>query len=404
MASRVRKTIFWTHLTLALGAGLVIALMAFTGAMLSFEPQLREWAERSTRAVIVSDPATRRPLAVDEILARVRESRPEQPLAAVVLHAGPSAVLVSSGREGGVHVDPYTGQVRALAGQGWRDFFGTVIDLHRALGAAGERRAVGRAFTGVANAVFLVLALSGLYLWWPARWTRRALRLSLWFRYGLRSKTRDWNWHNVIGFWSVPVLLVVTTSGMTLSYRWAGNLVFRIVGETPPEGPAGPPVEVPAPPPGTRRLPLQALVDATKQIAPDWRTITLRLRDPARGGGSRPSRPERGRGPTAIVISVKEVGAWPPFASTQLSFDPFTGRVLRQEAFASYSAGRRLRFWLRFLHTGEALGWPGQLAVGLVSLTAPLLVWTGFALAYRRLFRRRSVTTPTVPASDTATG
>jgi hypothetical protein len=40
---------------------------------------------------------------------------------------------------------------------------------------------------------------------------------------------------------------------------------------------------------------------------------------------------------------------------------------------------------IRFLHTGEALGLAGQTVAGLVSATRRILVWTGLALAYRRL-------------------
>jgi uncharacterized iron-regulated membrane protein len=60
---------------------------------------------------------------------------------------------------------------------------------------------------------------------------------------------------------------------------------------------------------------------------------------------------------------------------------------------------------LRFLHTGEALGVGGQTLAGIVSLTSTLMVWTGLALAWRRLVspllaRRRS--RKREPAADTA--
>jgi uncharacterized iron-regulated membrane protein len=86
-------------------------------------------------------------------------------------------------------------------------------------------------------------------------------------------------------------------------------------------------------------------------------------------------------------VLVKEEGAWPPFASVQLWADPFSGKVVREERFADFSPGRKVRTWLRFLHTGEALGWPGQLLAGAASLGAAVLVWTGLALALRRLLR-----------------
>ena len=83
-------------------------------------------------------------------------------------------------------------------------------------------------------------------------------------------------------------------------------------------------------------------------------------------------------------------GQWPVFASTQLSLDPFTGAVLRRETFKDFNLGRRVRSWTRFLHTGEALGALGKAVAGLASSGAVLLVWTGFALAWRRFFTRQT--------------
>jgi uncharacterized iron-regulated membrane protein len=67
--------------------------------------------------------------------------------------------------------------------------------------------------------------------------------------------------------------------------------------------------------------------------------------------------------------------------------------------FSSQTAGQKARSWIRFLHTGEALGLVGQTIAGLVSLTSVVMVWTGLALAYRRLLqplwrRRRATTAP----------
>jgi len=53
--------------------------------------------------------------------------------------------------------------------------------------------------------------------------------------------------------------------------------------------------------------------------------------------------------------------------------------------FSSQSTGQKARSWIRFLHTGEALGIVGQTIAGIVSFTSVLMVWTGLALAYRRL-------------------
>ena len=44
-----------------------------------------------------------------------------------------------------------------------------------------------------------------------------------------------------------------------------------------------------------------------------------------------------------------------------------------------------LRRYIRFLHSGEIYGIVGQTIAGLASLATLVLVWTGFALAWRRL-------------------
>jgi uncharacterized iron-regulated membrane protein len=70
--------------------------------------------------------------------------------------------------------------------------------------------------------------------------------------------------------------------------------------------------------------------------------------------------------------------------------NPFTGEFLSRETFADLTPARQIRSWTRFLHTGEAVGWIGQAVAGLASLGGCFLVYTGFALAWRRFFGKRT--------------
>ena len=54
------------------------------------------------------------------------------------------------------------------------------------------------------------------------------------FQFHLRGKARDWNWHNVIGFWSSGVLVVLTLTAAVMSYQWANNLLYTLTGNEPP--------------------------------------------------------------------------------------------------------------------------------------------------------------------------
>ena len=403
-----RNIIFWIHLIAGIATGLVIAIMSFTGVVIAFEKQLIEWAERDVRTVQPPSPDAPR-LPVEALVERVRAVRTDgQPSGVTVYPEPTSSVLVSIGRGSVTYVNPYTGEVLGNGATGLRGFLQWNVELHRWLAASGDNRAVGKAITGASNAVFLFLAISGLYLWWPRKWTLRAMRPSLWFRRGLKGKARDWNWHNVIGFWSLPVLIVLTASGMVISYKWASDLVYTAMGHEAParQGPPGSAtVKVPAPDVETPRKPMDVLIAEAQKTSPTWSSATVRL-----GGGARPggAPAQGGRGPEAkgerggkggadsvdaVTVSLREADAWPPFSSKQVSLNPFSGEVAKQETYADYNSGRKLRTWLRFLHTGEALGLMGQLVAAIASLGGVFLVYTGFALSWRRFFSRRRTNT-----------
>ncbi|WP_224249795.1 PepSY-associated TM helix domain-containing protein [Hyalangium gracile] len=430
MKSTFRTIIFWIHLVAGLVAGLVIAVMSITGALIAFEPQLLDQADREARQVRPATPDAPR-LPVDELVARVRAAKPEAQVSGVTVYSEPtSAVLVNTGRGSGVYVNPYTGEVREMGAQGLRAFLHQMEEWHRWLGAKDDNRAVGKAITGVSNAAFLLLAITGLYLWWPRKWTWKTVRPTFWFRRGLQGKARDFNWHNVTGFWFLPVIIVLTASGMVISYKWASDLVFKLTGNEPPatQGPiAQAPVQVPEPPAGASPLAMDALFAEARKQSAAWESISLRMGGGPRGNAQRGPQPggapggegaraggpgggegrgrpggneARGGGRQATTFSIKEQEAWPLFASAQVSLDPFTGQVLRRETFADYNSGRKIRTWLRFLHTGEALGWVGQLVAALASLGGGFLVWTGFSLSWRRFFRRGSRASASEPTAS----
>jgi len=391
----LRKVIFWLHLIAGVIAGVVILIMSVTGAALAFEKEIIAWAERDARQVAVPTAATAR-LSLDNLLAQAREKNSGGRPSGITLDADPNiALLVSFGRTNSFYVNPYTGEVREPGASGTRAFMQTMIEWHRYLGGQDDKRALGKAITGACNAAFLFLAVSGLYLWWPRQWTKSALRAIGVMSFKLRGKARDWNWHNAIGFWTAPVLIVLTATAMPISYRWAGDLIYKITGTTAPPQAAA--VEVPTPPAGTKQLSMGALFEAAQKEVPQWKQITMRAGGPGgRGAGgdasrtNEVSRAESRGGPQPVTLTVIEQRRWPLFATTQLTLDPFTGAVLRKEGYGDQNLGRQVRSWTRFLHTGEALGTVGKVVAGLASAAAALLVWTGFALAWRRFFPKQT--------------
>jgi uncharacterized iron-regulated membrane protein len=294
--------------------------------------------------------------------------------------------VVSFGRDGGaLFVDPYRGTV--LGGfSRVHDLLHEVVEWHRWLGS----REIGRPVTGAANLGFLGLVVLGVCLWWSRRWTRAAIRPVALFDSRLRGRARDFNWHSVIGIWCAPVLLVLTLTGLVMSYQWADDLLYRLSGSEPP-----PPAERPAltaargrgerPAEQRQTAGLDALWARAEREVPGWVAISLRV--PARSDG-------------LVVFVIQEPVGWHPAPRSQLTLDPVTAEIVRWEPFAVQSLGRRLRVWVRPLHTGEAGGLAGQSLALAASAGTAVLAWTGLALAWRRFrgWRRR------VDASEALTG
>ncbi|NKX63996.1 PepSY domain-containing protein [Labrenzia sp. 5N] len=373
-----KRIVFWAHLVVGVAFGLVILLMSATGVVLTYERQIISYME--SRAV--EKPADARLLSVDELATAVLANG-GQPGNSLVLprQDGAPATLSVSRRENHL-LNPYTGERIDNAAEGTKSFFGTVTALHRWFALTGENRSLGRAVTGAANLGFLFILVSGIYLWWPKKWTWRIVKLNLLFRRNLpTAKARDYNWHHVFGIWSLVPLFAVVVSGVVISYPWASNMVAAVFG---PVSPAAIGQAASEERQGQNRaqgeaVSLQAIADTLKQAEPDWQTLSVKLPN----------------GQAARVVMTVDTGNGTQLSrQTTYTVSRVSGEVLGVSGAEDQPAGRRARVFLRFLHTGEVYGFIGQTLAGLASLASVFLFYTGFALAYRRLiqplFRRRA--------------
>lgn len=385
---RVRTVLFWLHLGAGLVAGVVILVMSVTGAALALKPQILNAVEKDVR--FVAPPVAGSRLGVQTLLASVQRTRPDARPATVTLQSDPAAAAaVSLGRDATIYVDPYSGRVLGEGSPRAQRFFRTLEDWHRWLGVTGEQRASARAVTGASNLAFLMLAVTGPYLWLPRTWSWSNVRSVLWFRSSRGGRARDFNWHNVIGLWCAPILIVLTITGVVMSYPWANALLFRLAGSPPPVAGGGVGRAGQARGGEGRPAPLPENLDAiwsraTDQV-PTWRTITARI----------PARPN-----APVVFTISDGSSWNAFARSQLTVSAADATIAKWEPYDATTRGQKWRGWVRFGHTGELGGLAGQIIAGIACVGAAVLVWTGLALAFRRLIAWRRVTSrPNVQAA-----
>jgi uncharacterized iron-regulated membrane protein len=374
---KLRKIIFWLHLTAGVFAGIVVLIMSITGVALTYQKQMTEWADKAYWPPASSTNSGRLP--IESLVSTIVAARPDANPSAITFYsdrAAPAAVTIAQGRN--LYINPYTGEVGGEGSASIRSFFRFMTDWHRYVGAGAEDRAIGKAVTGACNLAFLFIVVSGFYLWWPRTWNLQAIRSVTWFKRGLTGKARDFNWHNTFGFWTALPLFFVVLSATVISYPFASNLVYRIAGVEPPRPAAR------ATPPGSQNqtaapsaglgssLDLAQLDDILVRVeeqVSEWRTINLRL---------------PGSDDSDVIFTVDRGWGGQPQLRSTIVFDKRTGALLRSQSFADQNRGQQARTWLRFVHTGEFYGLPGQTIAGIASLAGMFLVWTGLALVVRR--------------------
>jgi uncharacterized iron-regulated membrane protein len=150
---RVRKLLFWVHLSAGSIAGIVILIMSFTGLLLAYEHQVTSWVDHRHWGTVV--PQSQR-LPVGTLIADAQQKIADGP-SSITLRADRAVPAeVSFGRNRLVFIDPYTGMVLGEGSQQVRGFFLSVENWHRWLAVGDAHRGAGEAKAAVLNHSFVL--------------------------------------------------------------------------------------------------------------------------------------------------------------------------------------------------------------------------------------------------------
>jgi uncharacterized iron-regulated membrane protein len=278
---------------------------------------------------------------------------PGWPLSVEYFHPGPDRFRGTQ-----VLVDPVTAEVRTV--REWGDWLASFIyRLHQAL-ALGYS---GETVVAVAGVLMLVSLISGLVVWWPrpGGWRRafsprlRRGRVSLWL-----------DLHNRLGVYPCVALLVVTLTGVAMSWH---DEVHHLVEATLPTRPHAE-TALPNPVPRSEWLPLDALVERARARFPGGELQRIRF-------------PRQESGPLRIMLRQPyEVAR--TYGQTYVWLDPADGTILAAREPAGRPAGDALLGWIFPLHSGQAFALPGRLIVFATGLLPALLLVSGFIVWWRK--------------------
>ena len=362
---KIRKTLFWLHLILGCSAALFVFIMSITGVALTYERQMIKFAERVD--YIKPENEVSHPLSLDKLTAIAQRLPAKKTPAITLINEVGAPVIVKEGRKTLAYLNPYTGEKIAEPGKGTKIFLKKLRAFHRWLTLDGKFSETGRWVNGIANLIFFILLLTGLYLWLPKRFKAKAFKQKLTLTSKHNSvKARDYNWHNVFGFYMAPILFVVIATAFFFSFKWPGQTLKEYVSTDGSKISQGQVLSGQA---LNNQLSRQQVLELVTAEYSNWQTIRLSLTELDKD---------------IQVFQVDNGNGGEPQKRLSVAINSLSGEIVDRQSFEQLSAYRQARSYIRFLHTGEAFGLVGQTLAGIASLLACLLVYTGVMLSWRR--------------------
>ncbi|WP_158797894.1 PepSY domain-containing protein [Pedobacter sp. L105] len=214
----------WLHLWLGLISGMVIVIVSLTGAILTFEQELRLLFQPYQKAE-----ANHLPFLPPSALSKVVMETYKFPTVAGVFYQGEgrSAIVPYYGdpkRYTVVYVDPYSGKIlhHQLLDE---DFYRIMLTGHYQLWLP---RPVGQPIVAYATLIFVITLISGMVLWWPKKWTKSTRKASFFIKVKAKFKRVNYDLHNVLGFYSLLIALVLALTGMVYGMKWFSTAVYFV--------------------------------------------------------------------------------------------------------------------------------------------------------------------------------
>lgn len=340
----MRAVLFKLHMLGGLLAAVFLFVVALSGAIIAFEPELDRLA--NPRLLCVTPAGT--PLPLTELATRATAAHPGR---VITYGLGVSPDLSYSVNVSGtlVFVNQYTGEI--LGTRSGPTLLSQIHQIHLRL-LMGE---TGKTIVSWSGVLMLLLTISGLYLWWPVK------RVVI--RWAAGGRRRWFDLHNLVGVFAFVFLFVLALTGVMIGFeRVTTPLLYRVTGSQP----AAQVVSVTGG--GTRTLTPDEAIAAARAAMPGAAPIGIN----APGNSA------------AYRVAMRFPEDLTPGGRTRVFIDPHSGQVLQAESSRTAPAGTRLVTLNRAIHTGDIFGLFTKALMSIASLAAAAQVVTGIAMWWKR--------------------
>ncbi|WP_164972731.1 PepSY-associated TM helix domain-containing protein [Lacibacter luteus] len=218
----MKKLIAQIHLWLGLVVGLIIIIIALSGAIYCFAPELQNLTQ-SYRKVEAQNTAFLPPSHIKQI---AEKQLPGKPAKRIYYGSKEQSVQVlfrdKEKYSYSVFIDPYNGRVLKVRNNK-KDFFSVTLDLHRTLLIPH-----GHEVVRWSTVAFFLIIVSGIVIWWPRN--KRAAKQGFVLKLNASPKRLNYDLHRVLGFYASWAILLTVFTGLIWTFDSFADLTYKLTG------------------------------------------------------------------------------------------------------------------------------------------------------------------------------
>lgn len=357
---RFRKIVGLIHLWLGLASGLVFFIMALTGAIYCFQPEL----SKLTQSYLSVTEERRAYLPVSKLKTIAEQQLPGKKATRIIYKDRDESVVVHFIRRGenayywGVFLNPYTGEVLKVRDMD-TEFFRFILRGHMYLWLP---QTTGKVITGICMIIFTIMIISGIVLWWPRN--KGARKTAFRIKWGASPKRLNYDLHSVLGFYASWVLVFTMVTGLCWSFEKVMAAEYWVFsgGKTRLKPPVFKSYRSDS---ITHTNMIDQVLASATAAYPGIEHYQLRL-------------PENDSASYQVIMYLDKKGFG---RADNLYFNQYTGeRFAASEwgLYANANGGEKANRMTYDIHTGGIGGWPTRVLIFFTALVAASLPVTGF--------------------------
>ncbi|WP_040992809.1 PepSY-associated TM helix domain-containing protein [Chryseobacterium oranimense] len=230
------------HLWFGLSVGVIIFIVSLTGTMYVFKDEIQS-VLRKDAIYVKAETIRQNPLSIKVLKEKVSlEINEKYPVSSIEIPLDKSKsyeflyyeknkkawnyfdeVLINKL----VYVNQYTGEITGIYNEKY-DIFPILKAIHWSLLLKSDW---GKYVVGIPTVLFIIMLITGIILWWPKN--KKARKGRFWFSWeNVKTwKRKNYDLHNVLGFYASFLALVMSITGIYFAYPYVKNAFnFTLLG------------------------------------------------------------------------------------------------------------------------------------------------------------------------------